>query len=143
MTQTVLTAIEADQLRHANEQLALKLSMRDVEVEQLAAKLSMRDVEVDRLQSQFRLLQRKYVRLKENLQTVYFDYLPMNSREFGSLCVQSKDVAMVEYESDVKVDAIDIQGNLGRGIMSEVTRPSSRTIFVVLRWNRVRRRWDC
>ena len=66
------------------------------------------------LQKQFFVLRKKYDNLKVALQETFFDHLPMTSPEFNALCVQTGACSAVEFESDSRIDQIEVE-YLGQG----------------------------
>ena len=90
-----------------------------------------------RLQNDFIVLRRKYGMLKVTLQETFFDHLPKTSPEFKPLCVQSGACSTVEYESDSRIDQIDVvylgQGRFGTVFHGQTEGPGGSVAQVAMK----------
>ena len=111
-------------------------SQRD-EARVLRKMLSQSEDERAHLRKQFLLLRNKYDILKATMQETFFELLPKVSPEFRPLCVQTGACSAVEFESDSRIDQIEVeylgQGRFGTVFRGQTQRPDGSTTSVAVK----------
>ena len=112
---------DTDELRARLRDAESECSRSERQTDHLRAQLADRDAQFTELASQFNVLRRKYIYLKEQFRVTLWEYLPDNAPEFQALSVHARTgCSVVSFESDTRVDAVEIHGHLGTGRFGEV-----------------------